>query len=529
MSLQDKIPEIKAHMETQWNQLMHETRMHDIYTGQLQPYIDASLDREYSKEDTRARVKQRVPYINFTPRIVNKMSKVYNEGAIRKSTTPEDQELLDWYAWAINLDVKMTDANKMLNLNKRVALEPYLDRWSRPQLRVIPAHLFSVMSDDPNDPTKPTIFIKFVGQKIKRLEPTTDNYGVKTRQADSDYRNVSVFYVYTAEEFMIMDSDGGIRTDLMAELNLPYWSDGVNPLGRIPAVYIKSDQFNLIPPPDTDMFSMAIQVPKLLADLNYAVSYNSHSIVAIVDGDVADLKNTPDATWVINSTIAQDGTKQTARVEVLQPQVDIPNVLQLIQTTLGLWFESRNIRADQIGKVDSSTSISGVAKMIDEMDTSMMRNEQVQVFQWAEYELWDLIKQYHNLGWNRLIMQRSGEEYVVSTFSNDFAVDIRFPEVKPQLTELERLTLVERKIQLGALTRLDMIMELHGFDLQEAEQYLALLDEEKAEAVAEAQANMINQQPEEEAPQDGTQGSDQLPGEDNDESDSDSQGRSSPE
>lgn len=478
-TLRDKTKDIKLHLENYWATLVHEERLLDIYQGQLQPYVDESIDLEYSKPETRARVKQRLPYINMCNRIVNKMSKVYVEGVNRETPNEYDQELVEVYSHCLKINERMTEANKMLNLHKRVALEPYLDKNLKPKLRVIPAPLFSVYSDDETSPNEPTIFIKFVGVIRKKHGPLTKMQdGSTIFTAPHQYRNVGKFYLYSADEFLIVDSDGDVLTEEMAMFG-PGWAEGVNPLGRIPFVYIRLDEQKLIPLPDTDLYSLTILTPKLLGDLNYAVQFLSHSTMYGIDVDADNISATPDAFWILNS---KDGPDKRPEIGVLNPSIDIPNVLQLIQTQLGLWLESRNIRAGALGRAEGDQPISGVAKMIDEMDTTQVRKEQVTIFENAEYDLWDLLNLMHNNIWFSVADIPYYENEVL--FSDDFALDIRFPSPQPYQSDVDKLSSLEKRLNLGLMSKKMAIKELYGCESEEADEILAEIAEEGTQKAA---------------------------------------------
>ncbi|MCB0370682.1 MAG: hypothetical protein KDD45_14975, partial [Bdellovibrionales bacterium] len=266
-----ELNQIIKNVNSQVSQLSNYERLTDIYSGNLIEYVKAELSKEMSAASF-AVASQRIASINLFERIVNKLSKVYSDTPNRQTPDEKDQELLNQYVQDIDAQDVMSQAEILLNMNKTFALEPYLDNGTF-KVRVLAPYEFTVLSDDAKNPKKITHFVKFMGQTKSKSNKT-----------------VNVYWIYTNEEFIIADSDGNI---LDAQLN---------PYGVIPFVYVNASRFKLKPKPDNDSYNNSILIPKLLTDLNYAVQYQSHSIMYGIDLDASNLKGNPDSFWSIQSS-----------------------------------------------------------------------------------------------------------------------------------------------------------------------------------------------------------------------------------
>src|SRR5690606_18638782 len=111
-----------------------------------------------------------------------------------------------------------------------------------------------------------------------------------------------------------------------------------NEYGRIPFIYCREPEEELIPTPDSDMFEMAILLPKILADLNYAIQFQSHSIMYGIDIDSTGLTYAPDEFWQFN-TVSKGEEKVTPSIGTITPSVNSDQALNLYKTQFSLWLE----------------------------------------------------------------------------------------------------------------------------------------------------------------------------------------------
>lgn len=465
MALAAQTKEILQNIKVfQENTVVHQERLLTMYEGQLLEFVEESL-RDELEPSAYLRARKRIAPINILTKLVNKISKVYNNGVVRspKVDNALDQTLIEEYEDSMDINNLMSYANRLLNLHKYCALEPYVDQGTI-KMRVLAGNQFTVWSDDPVNPDKPTHCAKFMGRITKKLE-YVDDKGRRESEPEDVLKEVALFYVYTAQEFIIIDSDGEVRYELMAAMGL---EDGINPLGTLPIVYIKSRSSKLIPYPDTDTIQMTTLIPKLLTDLNYATMFQSHSIVYGIDVDPTGLSGNPDSFWVINS---KDGEGKSPQIGTIKPTVDIDKVLTLIKNSMAMWLDSKAIKPGSLGSLDAETAASGVSKMIDEADTTEVRKEQAEILRAAERELWPLIKFFNN--------EVEGVEEQ-RRFSDDFAISIEFGEQKPLETIQDKLNIIKMKLDLGLISKKQALRIIYpDFTEEEIQATLEEAQEEK--------------------------------------------------
>lgn len=439
MSLRSILPEIVSFVESQRERLQTEKNLYDAYEGGLLKQVDAILRNQLGKRSAQEAI-ERMPPINILRKLVTKLSTLYVDPPTRTPLNESDKDLIKSYCEEMNLDSYMYDANIFFNLHRRVALEPYLED-GKPKIRAIPGHLFLVYSDDRVNPTRPTVFIKFMGtvlikdQKTGKDEPT------------------DILWLYTDNEFLSITSRGEIYGPDMAG------NDGVNPYGKIPFVYINSSRYNLLPEPDSELLRMTLLVPILYSDINFGAKYQVFSIVYGIDINMENLEYGPNALWSFKSD--EDGRKP--EVGSIKPEVDIEAMTQSITNQLAVFFETRNLRGSTIsgfaggryGQQDSGGQ-TGAALLIQNLDTTEIRKSHTKIFAEAEYKMWKLIAEAMHPYW-----VGNGETDISGLFSVDSKVKVEYTPEYELKSDMDLVTELQQKLNSGLISRKMALSQLY--------------------------------------------------------------------
>lgn len=346
----------------------HNYELIDVFDGNLTKYIIADLKKTLSPQAFEQQMHRLSP-INILPKIVDKLTNIYST-SVSRQTEPEGQAMLDWYVKEMNPNLILNSANELYNLTKSSLVYPYVSK-GKPKLRVIHNDKFAVYSDNPEEPQTPTHVILLAGKKD----------------------GLDIYWTWSGTQFLISDSDGKVCYDMMAAMENP---EGINPIGRLPFVYVNASLNQLLPPQDTDTLTMVKLLPILLSDLNLAAMFQCFSIIYGIDVSDENIKFAPNAFWSLKSDKTSD---KKPEIGTIKPQVDYDQVLNLIQAQLTMWLSSKGIRAGSIGQLTAENAASGISKLIDEMDTYEARQAQVETFVRAEAELWDLVLKYMHPYW----------------------------------------------------------------------------------------------------------------------------------
>ncbi len=405
---------ILDYIEENRNFLITNEQLFDVLEGELLSKIDKELREQLLSNKAYEAARRRIPTINIIKRIIDKLSKIYSTPVSRDAENPVDQEIMDFYINEMQVDTYFGDSNRFFNSMRNTLVEPFLD-GDLPRMRVIPSHQFLPFSDDPIDPNRMTHLIKFMGE-IDGSE---------------------AFFVYTADEFLAFNEQGKTLNQFMKE------NEGINPFGIIFQTYINKSRHLLVPKADKDLLQMGILIPLILTDLNFAVEFMSHSIIFGIDLDSDNLELNPNAFWDLKS----DSEGNKPEIGQIKPQVDIPQVVELVEFLLVRWMESRNIRPMGAGRVGADNASSGISLMIKEVDTTDDRKEQIRFYQEAEKVFWQNIKVMHNTWVEAGLIKEKRK------FSDEFDPVIVFPKPVPLETLDDIIARHEKLFDLGLTTK----------------------------------------------------------------------------
>ena len=400
----------------------------DIFEDNLQKYVVDDLKKQMSLQSFQEALHRLSP-INILPKVIDKLTNIYQTTVTREiyEGTETDLALLSYYESKMDINTYMNQSNELFNLCKATLLYPNVHK-GKPQLTVIENDRFIPIASDPMHPTDLTHVI-LLGEKVN---------------------GVDTYWVWSDENFYITDADNKVRYDLMARYNN---EEGINPIGRLPFVYINESKRKIMPKQDRDMLSMVKLIPIMLTDLNLAAMYQSFSITYGINVDDQNLIRAPNAFWSLKSDATTD---QAPQIGTIKPDVDYQQVLSLIESQISMWLGTKGIKSSSIGSLTQDNFASGISKIIDEMDTFEARQKQTGYYKKAEKELWDLIMHSMHPYW-----VQSGQIEVTATFSPNAKVKTEFSVQLPQQSRGMIVKDVNEEYLAGFMTKRTALKRLN--------------------------------------------------------------------
>lgn len=483
MALADKIPAIIKHIRKYESTLEYNYRVYVANEGQIKKEIQESMAREIISPAALNRALQRIPSINILKKANDKISTVYAEPVKRLTKGKTDTDIINNIVKIGNLDMAMMNADAMANLCKRSAIEPYVDNGKQ-AFRVYAAHQFLPFGDDPLNKMKMTVFIKMMG-KMYIHEDIGDQVnadsGIKAGSAQNEIREVSTYLLYSDDEVLLIDQNGKILSEKQRELGI----SRVNEFGVIPQVYINKSYFELVPFPDTSGLDTAILIPKLLTDLNYAVQFQSHSIIWMKNVNIGNQEINPDTVIDLGERVEGGGEPD---IGVIQPKVDIAGVLQMVEFELNGYLSSIGIKVQGLNALQSGREISGIAKAIDEGDVTLVRRKNIEGFKIVEAELWRKMAIIQNVWSSMNLLDKESRKFSGDMYEGFTVV---FGETKVIESIESKVRKVEAQNKLGIITKRDMIKEFNpDFTKPQIEERMAAVEKEQEEAMAKMMEEM---------------------------------------
>lgn len=462
MALKDKIPEFLDLINQSSPLLDFNKQMFDIYEGDLLKYVEKDLKEELSA-GAFDQLKNRIVPINILRKVVDKLSTIYQETPVRQVVNggQSDKDLLSWYVAQMRTNYKMNIADEFFNLFNSALIQPYV-YMGKPNLRIIPNDRFIICSDDPIEPTRPTYIITIQG----------------TRSYSSG--ESKIYHAYSDYEFIIFNDKGEIDLEAMMFYNNP---DGINIYGRMPFIYVNRSANLLVPKVDRDGLRIAKLLPILLTDLAGAIKFQAWSIIYGIDVNQEGLVLAANAFWNIKSDPNSD---KQPRIGTIKPEVDINEVMQYIQATISLWLNTKGIRPGAMGQLTNESQLSGISKLIDEMDTYEQRKKAVVYFTHTEDQLWDLLLNYMHPVW-------AGQKLIPNNtyWSPDNEISISFADQIPNTNRGDLVDNLSKEVAAGFMPKSEAIRRLNpAMTQEELDEYMKKIAEERTYTFIETEEGM---------------------------------------
>lgn len=450
--LRQLIPDIIRHYQRYRSQLEFDLRLYKMYEGQIRKEVEESLSKEMLSKSAFGRAVERIPSINIPRKVTQKMSQVYKESPIRVTPNKADQELMEGFVKNMYINSVMNQGNHMSNLNKRSAIEIYIED-SKQKARVLPAHQFLTYSDSKISPDDPTVWIKILGVEEKRRDTVADENGRRTTTEDR-ITFVEILALYSETEFMIIDTDGQVRTDKMEQMGAV---NTTNPFGVIPFVYLNKTPTELIPFPNQTLFDIGVLIPKLLTDLNYSAQFLTHSIVWTKNVDLNGGEINPSAYIDLGDDKPEAEGGGSPQLGVTTPETDIGGILSLIEFQMSTFLSTEGIKAGSVGQMQAGQEASGISKIMDESDATDIRKSQIEMFRMAEREFWFKFDKMQRV-WSSV-----GAVEEKRVFSDSFSekLAIKFGEMKPMESDKQKYEKIKIGRDLKLLTKKQALQELY--------------------------------------------------------------------
>ncbi len=422
MELKQHISEILKYIESKGEYLEMSQEMFEVLEGDIYTKLVSALKTQILSDAAFKSAVQRIPPINIMKRIATKLTQIYTTNPKRTATVDGEasdayQEVIEYYERIFNIDTKFNDVDFFGNSIRYSSVETYVDDNNMPKLRVNPSHKFLVWSSSLIEPNIPDVFIKLMGQINKGT------------------RKVNVYWLYTDDEFIIVDAEGAIVSE--EEVGA----------GVRPQTYFNDSSYMLMPFHEIDLFKMSILIPLLYTDMNDAVRYMAYSVIYTLDADSSNFERNPNVIIDLKS----DDVNKTPSIGTLEPKVDIPNVIELIKTQMADWLETKGLKGGG-GSASVAGNASGISLMIQEIDTTQRLKDRIVRFTEFESDFWERMIFIHN-AW---VANGTVKELPMLPLNLKVITEFELPKpIEEENDRLERATIAKKE---GLATTKDALM-----------------------------------------------------------------------
>jgi hypothetical protein len=454
----------------------------EIFNDRLGQYVYEKLREKYSKNTVREMPV--IQSINLARRIVKQEASVYQEQPDRFFSDLDDDQLeaINNIYKDMGADFKLKKSNESYKLQSQnhVMIVP---KDGKLLMRVLRNHHVDSIPD-PMDPETAMGYVISAFDKSMILEDHTSDTRAtgyvgdsRTFETDSsnrknemigdedDYKSLLERYVvWTKDLNFIMDGKGNILSE-----------ETENPIGMLPIIDISIEKdFEYWVRQGEAVTGFTVDYNCLLSSLAQIMHMQGFSQAYMIAGEETIAENIViGPNHILKLPIGVDGSRP--EFGFASPSADLQGSIQLLETTLANFLSSRGIDPDTIsGSLQSNTSTSGVQELLRMIKQFKATKDDFAIYENAEAKVYEIVKAWHNVAIGTDLLD---PKYTSREIGETSEISVLFHRPEMQTTEQERLDAWEKKINMGAASRVDMLMDIYNLDKDEAQEKALEIDE----------------------------------------------------
>ena len=435
----------------------------EIYSGKLNEYVELRLKAIHPQTWRSFSVAD----LNLCKKITDKRATAYRQGPIRKLDNDAETEQYESLMDDIKADRAWQTFDVYYNLHRYACMWFNFIEDGGEQKLILrplnPSQFFRVV----DNVGRTKVFV--VNFPEKTLYETYDGDGLTSLiqdDAQDTHNKYKRYAMWTESQHVIIQ----VRDDENDQFDIKYEPiEGnekmVNELGVIPAVFKQQGD------------DMSLPILNPLAD--QTIEFNQQYSVMLTGAAVQTFghlilsypEDQPAPDQIYNSYFTysklpqREGAPPTT-LDYLNPSPNLGSQLEVISDY------GHQIISEHLG--DGSSTLkgtnqqyaSGIDRMIAMADITNIVNMNKETYAEAEQELYQIIKAYY-------------EANNSFTFRSE-RLQVKYPKPKPIQSEKETLELIQKKIDLGLITKKQALMELEpNMTSEQAEEQLSDIEQEK--------------------------------------------------
>jgi len=475
-------------------------RSSEVQGGRLEQYVKEALESQFNIESVRE--MPIVSSINIQRAVVNKKATIYKKKPDRTFTdvSDEQQEILRKIYTDAKIDEKLNKANKNY-IYQDQTIGMIVPKNGKLIARIFKMHQIDAIVDmeDPESAAgyvlsvfDRTDYLQYYYDK-KDLDTATGNRPRWARSAanetetlDNDLADeyqfrkyVMKFIVWTKEyNFMmngmgeIIDPDTG-EPDNSIDISSPLAEEGIMPFFEV----AQDKDYEYFVRPSNTLTDFTVQFNVALSDLQNNCKLNGYSVGILKAPSELQPQNQVIGAAMLLKLPTDDPDKEVD-FSFASPSSSIGEISDAVDRMLNYFTTSEGLGGEVINSNGSTQNFtSGIDRFIAGISRIEAHIDDYDKFRNAEQDIYKII-----LAWQRVLegSDQLDPKYRLGSVSEESEVMIEYAKPEMVQTEGEKLMNLEKKIDLGVMSKVDAIMELKGIeDREEAKKYLKEIMDEK--------------------------------------------------
>lgn len=491
----------------------------DIYKKNQRKYILERIQKNLSAE-TLANMRT-FTSINFTKKIIDAKASVYKTSPKRlfANANEREQKQIDALYEYAKTDIQLKKANRMFKLEDQASVQ-VLPKDGCLHLRVLAPHHFDVVPslEMPDGPGEVYILSGFNKQDSyndtapaesldsnSRGTTTLAGYYDTTNQkiADrEDYFDKLNYFVFWSKEYHFATNKSGAILDKNNNAysgNVPL-EEIVNPIGKLPFIDLVAERdFEYWAQTGSNITDTQVDIGCQISDtvdVNFRQSY-SQAILSATEAPKS-MQIGPHTLLFLKKDPRGEAAAQP-EFEFATPSPDLASSIRLTEMILAMSLTSEGMDASAIATGPNTqgtkTYTSGYERMLAQMEEFTASQDDFQLFENAEEQVFDLLKAWSNVLQNVKGPLELKPELRNGIIGEQVDLDVVFstPQMVQSKSELEDSAI--KKMEAGLMSRKRAVMDIYEVDEDKAEEIITEIDEENLGATDETDPNNPNPTP----------------------------------
>lgn len=478
-----------------------ELRKYEIFRDRTRKWVIEALSKEF-KAETVKQMENRAANISICRKVVNKLAQCYAAGVDREPEVTSDGASIDQWTKALKIDSRMKKTEKYERLFKNCILQVVpraatSDQDGQPkqciELRILPPYLYDVI-EDCYDRERPRVVIlnEFVERNLGSTATITSS--------DQDGRMAGIIPAFQRGNRIDETIADSPEDDGSQERHFIWWSDKYhfttdssgeyvgeeeitpadkkNPIDILPFVNFSQDQDGEFwAEGGEDLIDGSILVNVTLTDL-FAIANAQGWGQSVITGSPKSIPKRVEGGPHRAIIMEYETGDPTPGFTYATSNPPIDAWMRMVEMYVALLLSTNNLAPRNVaGKLDVNAIASGVALMIEQSDCTDDIQDKQQLFRDKEPEVWERVLRWQKLlqGSDSLVDEQKAIPQLTSS-----KIQLKFHEVKPVVTEMDRLATLKARKDLGLNTLIDLIkLDNPGMDDKAAEKKLLEIVAEK--------------------------------------------------
>jgi len=469
-------------------------KRYEIYKDKTKAYVIESLISEGLKEDTVCQMSNRAANISICKKIVNKIARTYAGGVTRQVEDSKDltakidaiEELLD-----IDEKLKKSDRYRELHKNCLILCVPEKIEGKdqlKLKIRVLAPWQYDVIEDgNDREMMRAVIFSDYINGSASDRNYIDEEIADSPRDENADKPKE---YIWWSDKYHFTTDGGGEILPGKSE------DDNLNPIERIPAVNNAEEQDGFFwAIGGDDLVDGSILVNKIISDMLFIAYYQGFGQVVATGKDLPKQMNFgPNNAICLNYDEKRGDPKPS--VDILSSNPPLDSWMKSVELYVALLLSTNNLSPANVSiKLDTTNFPSGIAMIIEMSEAIDDIEEKQKDYKAIERQLWDIIRRWHNIYFQTGTYDADFK--AVGMLPDDMEISIKFNEIKPVVTEKDKLENLKARKDLGINKMAELVMiDNPDLSMEQAEEKLKEILAEKLENLNRSFVQAINPKPE---------------------------------